>query len=116
MSDNDENIKKAKQAADMVMMQNRIKDYQDRLVALQNKEYQGKFQGIVVKMRGDFQVIDVRIDQSFYETAGKGQIEKAILTLMTNLHNAIHVDQDDMNRELQEEVKRMQQTYTDGTN
>ncbi len=108
MNDNDENIKKAKQAADMVMLQNKAKDYQNKLNDLQGKEYQGKYQGLTIKMKGDHSILDVKIEQGFYETAGKGQIEKAILVLTNNLCGAIKADQDALQQQLQSDIERMQ--------
>ena len=108
MSENDENIKKAKQAADMVMLQNKAKDFQDKMTALGNKEYQGRYQGLTIKMKGDHTLLDVSIDQGFYETAGKSQIEKAILVLCSNLNTAIKDDQEQLQRELQGDIERMQ--------
>jgi DNA-binding protein YbaB len=105
---NDENIKKAKQAADMVMLQQKARDYQDKLNSLMNKEYQGKYQGISIKMKGDFTLLEVNIDQSFYETASKGQIENGIRVLFTNLHNAIAADQDNLKQELQLDLSVLQ--------
>lgn len=104
----DENMKKAKQASNMVMFQNKAKEYQNKINELQNKEYQGKFQGITIKMKGDFTVIDVRIDQGFYETAGKGQVEKAVFSLVNNLTAAIKQDQEDCQRLFQGDLERMQ--------
>lgn len=109
MNENDdENLKKAKQAADMVRFQQKAQDYQKKLDGLLNKEYQGKFQGISVKMKGDSSLIDVRIDQSFYETAGKGQIEKAIMSLFNNLQRAIQADQVALKQELQMDLDVLQ--------
>ncbi len=109
MSDNnDENLKRAKQAADMALLQQKARDYQDKLNGLMNKEYQGKFQGLTVKMKGDYSLLDVSIEQSFYETAGKGQIERAILQLFNNLHTAINADQDMLKNELQLDLSVLQ--------
>ncbi len=105
---NDENIKKAKQAVDMVMLQQKAKDYQDKQVALMNKEYQGKYQGISMKMKGDFTLLEVKIDQNFYETASKGQIEQAIFKLCSNLHGAISADLDVLKNELQMDLSFLQ--------
>ncbi len=110
-NENDENLKKAKQAADMVRLQQKAQDYQQKLNDLMNKEYQGKYQGINVKMKGDSTLLDVRIEQSFYETAGKGQIEKAILTLFNNLHNAIQADQNALREELQMDIDSLQREH-----
>ena len=67
----DENIKKAKQAASMALLQSKAKEFQEKTIALQNKIYQGTVQGISITMKGSHEVIEVRIDQSFYETSGK---------------------------------------------
>ena len=103
----DENMKNAKRAADMVMLQNKARDFQDKMTALSNKEYQGRYQGIEIKMKGDFTLINVHIDQSLYETGGKGQIEKAFFTLTNNLVNAIKQESEMMQKEFQEELMRM---------
>ena len=108
MDEQDENLKKAKQAADLAVLQQKARDYQDKLQALMNKEYQGKFQGINVRMKGDFSLLDVNIDQSFYETAGKGQIERAILQLFNNLHKAVNADQELLKNELQLDINAIQ--------
>ncbi len=104
----DENMKKNKQALDLLMLQTKAREFQDKNNELQQKEYQGKYQGISIKMKGDHTVFDIHIDQGFYETAGKGQIEKAFLTLLGNLNNAIRQDQDNLQRELQGDIERMQ--------
>ena len=69
----DENIKKAKQAVEFTMMQERAKKLQEQFSALSNKVYKGKRQGINIQMKGDYQVLDITIDQSFYETSSKTQ-------------------------------------------
>ncbi len=102
MNENDdENMKKAMKATDMVMLQQKARDYQDKLGKLMNKEYQGRYQGISIKMKGDFTLLEVNIDQSFYEMASKSQIEQGIMTLFRNLHNAVSSDQDALKNELQ---------------
>lgn len=105
----DENMKKAQQATQMAMLQSKAKDYQDKLTALQNKEYQGKYQGLNIKMKGDHTLVNVSLDSTFYETASKGQIEKAILILLTNLNNAIRQDSENLQKEFQSDIERMQQ-------
>ena len=40
----DENMKNAKRAADMVMLQTKARDFQDKMIALSNKEHQGRNQ------------------------------------------------------------------------
>jgi DNA-binding protein YbaB len=114
-NDEDENLKRAKASAEMVRVQNKMKDYQDKLVSLQNKEYQGKVQGITIVMKGSEEVIDIRIEQSYYETAGKGQMEKALLTLLNNLHRAVEADQTQIKEEMQAELVQLQKEQSDGT-
>lgn len=109
--ENDENLKKAKQAADMVLMQQKAQEYQQKLNGLFNKEYTGKYQGISVKLKGDSTLLDVKIDQSFYETASKEQIEKGFLILFNNLHNAIQADQNMLKDELQLDINALQKQY-----
>lgn len=104
----DENIKKSKEAVDLLMLQNKAREFQSKSNELQQKEYQGKFQGISIKMKGDHSVFDVHIDQGFYETSSKGQMEKAIISLLNNLNNAIKQDLDDFQREFQSDIERMQ--------
>jgi len=111
MNENDdENIKKARQAESFALLQSKAKDYQDKLTSLQNKEYQGKYFGVFIRMKGSFEVIDVRIEQAFYETAGKGQIEKAFLTCYGNLYRSIQADQDGLKQELQSDVDQIQKS------
>ena len=109
---NDENLKKAKNAADMVMLQQKARDYQDKLGKLMNKEYQGKYQGISIKMKGDYTLLDVSIDQSFYEMASKNQIEQGLMNLFRNLHNAVNADQDALKAELQLDLSALQKDQT----
>lgn len=104
----DENIKKSKEAVDLLMLQTKAREFQNKSNELQQKEYQGKYQGVSIKMKGDHTVFDVHIDQGFYETSSKGQMEKAIISLLNNLNNAIKQDQDDLQRELQGDIERMQ--------
>ena len=111
----DENIKKAEQATKMAMLQNRAKEFQDKNRELQNKEYQGRVQGINISMRGDFVVNNVHIDQSFYETASKGQIEIAITKCLANLHTAVQNDIELLAKQFQDEIVRMQKDNGDGT-
>lgn len=108
MNENDDNLKKVKRAVSMAMLQDKAKDYQNQLAALQNKEYQGRYQGLTIKIKGDFSLLDVKIDQGFYETAGKGQIEHAILSLFMNLKNAITTEQTELQQKLQGDLERMQ--------
>lgn len=108
----DENLKKTKKAVDMLMLQQKARDYQDKLSKSMNKEYQGRYQGISMKMKGDFTLLDVKIDQSFYETASKSQIEQGIMALFRNLHNAISSDQEALKEELQMDISAIQKDQT----
>ena len=108
MSEQDENLKKAKQAADLAVMQDKVRNYQQKLVDLQNKEYQGKYKGLSIRMKGSFEVIDVRIDQSFYETARKQEIEQAILITLNNLHQAVDDEQKDLQNQMTSDLQRIQ--------
>lgn len=118
MNENDdENLKKAKQAADMFKLQQKAKDYQDKVNQMNQRVYHGKCQGISADMKGDYSLIDVRIDQSYYETASKGQIEKNILQLFQNLKSAIKADEDALKSEIQDEIANLEKEhYKDGTN
>lgn len=104
----DENMKKSKDTVDLLMLQTKAREFQSKSNELQQKEYQGKYQGVSMKMKGDHTVFEVHIDQGFYETSGKGQMEKAIFTLLNNLNTAIKQDQDDLQKELQGDIERMQ--------
>lgn len=104
----DENRKKAKQATDRLMLQTKAKEFQDKLKDLSRKEYQGKFKGITVKRRGDFTLFSVSIDQGFYETAGKAQLETAIRSVRTNLHLAITGEREELKRNFQRDRDRFQ--------
>lgn len=117
MDDNqDENLKKAKQATDMFMLQQKAKDYQDKFTRIQNNEYQGKYKGISCKMKGDGTILEVHIDQSFYETASKGQIEAGIMRLINNLHSAVNADQDHLKNEIQLDINSFQKEQYNGNN
>lgn len=107
----DENVKNAKQAADMALLQTKAKEFQDKANAQQNKIYQGTFQGITIAMKGSHEVIEVRIDQSFYETSGKGPMEIAILRCLTNLNHAIDEDVKAIQEELQTQINILRQNH-----
>jgi DNA-binding protein YbaB len=111
----DKNLKNASSAVEMVMLQQKAKEYQDKVQALGNKEYQGRNQGVAVTMKGNYDVVDVHIDQAFYETAGKDKLEKAFLTVLTNLHRMIDMDQDQLKQELQMAIVALQKEAGDGT-
>ncbi len=104
----DENRKKAKQAADRYLLQTKAQDFQNKIKDLGRKEYQGKYKGITVKRRGDFTLISVSIDQGFYETAGKAQLETAIRTVRTNLRSAINSEREEVKANFQRDRDRIQ--------
>ncbi len=104
----DQNIKNAKKAADLALLQNKAKDFQDRSVALQNKIFTGTYQGVTIVMKGSHDIIEVRIDQSFYETSGKGQMEIAIMRCLTNLNNAVNNEIQQLQQEMQRELAEFQ--------
>lgn len=108
MNNDDENMKKAQQATDMVMMQDKLRDYQKKMEDLQNKVYQGNYQGMSIKMKGTYEIIEVHIDQSFYETAPKSLLEMSILTVSANLHRAIEADQKLLQEQMQNDLQRFQ--------
>ena len=104
----DQNIKNAKQTTDMVMLQERAKRYQDKINELSNKVYKGKRQGISIDMKGNYEVTDFKIDQSFYETSSKTQMEQAIIICLTNLKRAIDLEAESIKNELQDDIRKMQ--------
>ena len=106
----DQNIKNAKKAADLALLQNKAKDFQDRSVALQNKIFTGTYQGVTIVMKGSHDIIEVRIDQSFYETSGKGQMEIAIMRCLTNLHNAIVTDVEQLQKDVQSQLMEIEKS------
>lgn len=108
MSEQDENIKKAKQATSYAMMQDKAREYQEKILSLRNKDYQSKYKGLSIKMKGDYQLTEVKIDQNFYETAGKQEIEQAILVAFSNLHRAIEDEQKELQDQMTSDIQRMQ--------
>jgi DNA-binding protein YbaB len=106
--DEDNNVK---QQTDLFMLQQKAQDYQDKLNKLQNKEYQGKYQGVSIRQKGDGTILEVHIDQSFYETASKGQIEIAFFKLLNNLHTAVLNDQKSLQEELQMDIAAFQKDH-----
>ena len=105
----DENIKKSKQAVDLLMLQNKAKEFQERSNNLLNKNYQGRVQGVTITMKGNHDIGEIHIDQSFYETAGKGELEIAFIKCLSNLNTAINNEQQELQNELQKEIIMMQQ-------
>lgn len=110
MADNNDdiNLKKADQAAQYALIQERMATYRQKIVEVQNRDFQGRYQGISVKMNGNFDIVDVAIDQGYYETAGKSQLEKAILVCLSNLHNAIEQETKAITDQMQAEMARFQ--------
>ena len=104
----DENRKKAKQAADRYLIQTKAKEFQEKIKELSRKEYQGKSKGIIVKRRGDYTLLSVSIDQGFYETAGKSQLETAFLTVRINLKGAIDSEREEIKSSFQRDRERLQ--------
>lgn len=104
----DKNLERAKKSADAAVMQDRIKEYQDKLKDLQNKEYSGKYQGIKMVVNGDFRMQKVEINQAFYETCSKSQLETAILVCFSNIKEAIDSETRELSEQLQQEVMRFQ--------
>ena len=104
----DENSEKAKQACEFTRMQERAKKLQEQFSALSNKVYKGKRQGINIQMKGDYQVLDITIDQSFYETSSKTQMEQALMICLTNLKQAIDLEQEQLKNSLQTEINKFQ--------
>ncbi len=104
----DQNIKNAKQAANLALLQSKAKEFQDRGVALQNKIFTGTYQGVTIVIKGSHEIIEVRIDQSFYETSAKGQMEIAIMRCLTNLNNAINNEINQLQQEMQMQLAEFQ--------
>ena len=92
----------------MVMLQDRARKYQEKLDELANKVYKGKRQGINIDLKGNFDIIDFKIDQSFYETSSKTQMEQAIIVCFTNLKRTIEQDQETLKNELNNDIMKMQ--------
>ena len=56
----------------------------------------------------DYQVLDITIDQSFYETSSKTQMEQALMICLTNLKQAIDLEQEQLKNSLQTEINKFQ--------
>lgn len=100
----DDNIKKAKETTELFRLQQKAQEYQNKVKELMNKEYQAKYSGLSIKMKGDYTVLDVSLDQSFYETSSKSVLEQAIVTAFRNIHQAIEDDQEALKNRLQTEL------------
>jgi DNA-binding protein YbaB len=92
--------------AEYAAMQNTLNLYKQKLDDLQKKIYQGRSQGVNIKMYGDYSIIETTIDQSFYEIASKAQIEKAYLNCLSNLHSAIETEKMNLQEQLNKEIER----------
>lgn len=106
----DENIKNAEQAVKIAMLQDKAKEFQDKNQELQNKEYSGRYQGVNIVMKGTFEVVSIHIDQGYYETASKGQIELAFTKCLANLHEAVRTDIEDVTKQFQSDILRLQKS------
>lgn len=104
----DKNLEKAKASAEAAVMQDRIKEYQVKINELQSKEYSGKYQGITIKMTGAYRMLSVEINQAYYETCSKSQLENAYLICYSNIRDAIEVEQKALTEQLQQEMIRFQ--------
>lgn len=104
----DKNLEKARNSAEAAVMQDRIKEYQQKLKDLQAKEYSGKYQGIKLTLNGAFCMQKVEINQAFYETCSKSQLETAILVCYSNIKEAIDSEARELSEQLQQEMMRFQ--------
>ncbi len=103
----EEDDKKEKQTADLLYVQNRAKEYQEQIREIQNREYTGKVQGITITMKGTMEVIEVHIDQSFYETSAKGGMEIAFMKCINNIERSIRNDMEEVNNNLNSDIERL---------
>lgn len=104
----DKNLQRASKSAEAAVMQDRIKEYQTKIEDLQRKEYSGKYQGITLKMNGAMQLLGVEINQGYYETSSKSQLERAFLICFSNIKGAIDSEMNALREQLQQEVMRFQ--------
>ncbi len=104
----DENIKKSEQAVKLALLQDKAKEFQAKNQELQSKEYSGRVQGVNIVMKGTFEVISVHIDQTYYETASKGQIEIAFIKCLANLYEAVKTDIETVTKQFESDIMRMQ--------
>ena len=105
---------KEKQTADMLFMQNSAKEFQDKMQELQNKEYTGKVHGIYITMKGSMEIIDVHIDQNYYETASKGSIEMDVKKCVNNIEQSIGYDVNEARERLNKDMERIRVNNTNG--
>ena len=106
MDSNDENIKNAELSAKMAVLQNTIREYQEKIKSLSSKLYTCKYKGVEMKMTGDYTVTNISIDQNVYETSSKSNLEQIIMVAFTNLKKAITDEQEFLSNEMKEVVER----------
>ena len=106
MEEKDENLKNAELSAKMAVLQNTIREYQDKIKALSSKLYTCKYKGVEIKMTGDYTVTNVAIDQSVYETSSKSNLEQVIMVAFTNLKKAIADEQEFLSNEIKDIVEK----------
>lgn len=111
MSDDFE--KETKQAANLAAIQDKAREFQTLSNQLAEKVYQGISQGITITMKGNHDVINVHIDQSFYETSGKGAMERAFQRCLANLNHSINSDVERLQKDMQQQLLELQ--MHDGT-
>ncbi len=97
-----------KKAANLAAIQDKAREFQALSSELSNKTYQGFSQGISITMKGNHDVISVHIDQGFYETSGKGTMERAIHRCLANLNNAINADVEKLQKDMQQQLLELQ--------
>ena len=90
----DKNLQRASKSAEAAVMQDRIKEYQTKIEAL--------------KMNGAMQLLGVEINQGYYETSSKSQLERAFLICFSNIKGAIDSEMNALREQLQQEVMRFQ--------
>lgn len=106
--DEDQNLKNAEMSAKMAVLQDTVREYQEKLKDLSNKVYTGKYRGVEIKMKGDFSIVSVIFDQGVYETSSKGNLEQIIVVCFTNLKKAITDEQEYLSQELKNIVDKYQ--------
>ena len=106
MEEKDENLKNAELSAKMAVLQNTIREYQDKIKELGNKLYTCKYKGVEIKMTGNYTVTSIIIDQNTYETSSKSNLEQIIMVAFTNLKKAIVDEQEFLSNELKDLVEK----------
>ena len=100
--------KQAKEAANLAAIQDKAREFQTMSNQLAEKTYQGIHQGVTITMKGNHDVINVHIDQGFYETSSKGAMEMAFKRCLFNLNQAINTDVERLQKEMQEQLYELQ--------